>query len=103
MGQAQERWRDGEKRAILAKYGGDDRPRVTHGKYKGMDSLSLAYIRSVLSAQLREPSGLNPRMLEDWQNNLKAAMDKRYRRFRRRAGRHPRSGGLVGPTLTWKP
>ena len=75
LGQAQERWRDGEKRAILAKYGGDDRPRVTHGKYKGMDSLSLAYIRSVLSAQLREPSGLNPRMLEDWQNNLKAAMD----------------------------
>ena len=40
-----------------------------------MDSLSLAYIRSVLNAQLREPSGLNPRMLEDWQNNLKAAMD----------------------------
>ena len=75
LGQAQERWRDGEKRAILAKYGGDDRPRVTHGKYKGMDSLSLAYIRSVLSAQLREPSGLNPRMLDDWQNNLKAAMD----------------------------
>ena len=75
LGQAQERWRDGEKRAILAKYGGDDRPRVTYGKYKGMDPLSLAYIRSVLSAQLREPSGLNPRMLEDWQNNLKAAMD----------------------------
>ncbi len=75
LGQAQERWRDGEKRAILAKYGGDDRPRAAHGKYKGMDSLSLAYIRSVLNAQLREPSGLNPRMLEDWQNNLKAAMD----------------------------
>ena len=75
LGQVQEGWRDGEKRSMLAKFGGDDRPRVAHGKYKGMDSLSLAYIRSVLNAQLREPSGLNPRMLEDWQNNLKAALD----------------------------
>ena len=75
LGRVQEQWRDGERRAILAKFGGDDRLRVTHGKYKGMDALSLAYVRSVLNAQLREPSGLNPRMLEDWQNNLKAAMD----------------------------
>ncbi len=76
LGQVQERWREGEKRSILARFGGDDRPRVvTHGKYQGMDALALAYIRSVLNAQLREPSGLNPRMLEDWQNNLKAALD----------------------------
>ena len=75
LGRVQEQWRDGERRAILAKYGGDDRPRVSHGKYKGMDALSLAYVRSVLNAQLREPAGLNQRMLEDWQNNLKAALD----------------------------
>ena len=75
LGRVQEQWRDGERRAILAKYGGDDRPRVTHGKYKGLDALSLAYIRSVLNAQLREPSGLNPRSLEDWQHDLKAALD----------------------------
>ena len=74
-GRVQEQYRDGERRAILAKFGGDDRPRVTHGKYKGMDALSLAYVRSVLNAQLREPAGLNQRMLEDWQNNLKAALD----------------------------
>ncbi len=75
LNRAQERWRDGERRALLARYGGGDRPRVAQGKYRGMDVLSLAYIRSVLNAQLREPSGLNPRMLDDWQNNLKAAMD----------------------------
>ena len=75
LGRVQEQWRDGERRSILAKYGGDERPRATHGKYKGMDALSLAYVRSVLNAQLREPAGLNQRMLEDWQNNLKAALD----------------------------
>ena len=75
LGRIQELWRDGEKRALLAKFGGEDRPRALYGKYKGMDLLDLAYIRSVLNAQLREPSGLNPRMLEDWQANLKAAMD----------------------------
>ncbi len=75
LGRIQELWRDGEKRAILAKFGGEDRPRALYGKYKGLDLLDLAYIRSVLNAQLREPSGLNPRMLEDWQANLKAAMD----------------------------
>ena len=32
-------------------------------------------MRSLLTAQFREPSGLNPRMLEDWQTNVKAAMD----------------------------
>ena len=75
LSRVQELWREGEKRALLAKFGGDDRPRVAFGKYKGLDLLDLAYIRSVLNAQLREPSGLNPRMLQDWQSNLKAAMD----------------------------
>ncbi len=75
LGRIQELWREGEKRALLAKFGGEDRPRVAFGKYKGLDLLDLAYIRSVLNAQLREPSGLNPRMLQDWQSNLKAAMD----------------------------
>ena len=69
LGRIQELWREGEKRALLAKFGGDDRPRVAYGKYKGLDLLDLAYIRSVLNAQLREPSGLNPRMLQDWQSN----------------------------------
>ena len=31
LGRAQEQWREGERRAILAKYGGDDRPRVLQG------------------------------------------------------------------------
>ena len=75
LSRVQELWREGEKRALLAKFGGDDRPRVAFGEYKGLDLLDLAYIRSVLNAQLREPSGLNPRMLQDWQSNLKAAMD----------------------------
>ena len=48
---------------------------MVFGKYAGMDHLDLACARSLLSAQLREPSGANPRMLEDWQSNLKAAMD----------------------------
>ena len=75
LGQVQERWREGERRALLNHYAGDDRPRALYGKYQGMDALALAYVRSVLNAQLREPAGINPRMLEDWQNNLKAAMD----------------------------
>ena len=70
-----EMWRDGEKQAILAKYGSLDRPRVPYGKYEGLDLLDLAYLRSLLNAQLRQPLGLNPRMLEEWQANLKAAMD----------------------------
>ena len=75
LGRIQESWRDGEKRAILAKFGGGDRTRVSYGKYNGLDLLDLACIRSLLNAQLREPAGLSPRMLEDWQVNLKAAMD----------------------------
>ncbi len=72
---AQDAWRDGEKRAILAKFSGGDRPRVAFGKYEGLDVLDVACIRSLLNAQLRDPSGLHPRMLEDWQTNIKAAMD----------------------------
>ena len=67
--------RAGEKRAILSKYGGADRPRALHGKYAGLDMLDLACVRSLLAAQFRDPAGLNPRMLEDWQSNVKAAMD----------------------------
>lgn len=71
----QEMLRDGERRAILAKHTDGDRTRVTYGKYMGRDPLDLACVRSLLTAQLRDPSGLNPRMLEEWQSNLKAAMD----------------------------
>jgi HK97 family phage major capsid protein len=72
---AQDLWREGEKRAILSKYSGGDRPRVPFGKYTGLDLLDLACVRSLLNAQLRDPAGLNPRMLEEWQTNIKAAMD----------------------------
>ena len=75
LGRIQDMWRDAEKRTILAKFGDGDRPRVPYGKYKGLDLLDLAYVHSLLNAQVREPSGLNPRMLEDWQASLKAAMD----------------------------
>ena len=64
----------GEKQSLLSQYGAE-RPRVAFGKYAGMDHLDLACARSLLSAQLREPAGANPRMLDDWQSNLKAAMD----------------------------
>ena len=75
LARIQEMWRDGEKKAILAKYSGGDRARVPYGKYMGRDPLDLACVRSLLTAQMRDPSGLNPRMLEEWQSNLKAAMD----------------------------
>ena len=55
--------------------GGGERARAAHGKYTGLDALDLACVRSLLTAQLRDPSGLNPRMLDDWRGNLKAAMD----------------------------
>ena len=42
---------------------------------KGWMCWDVACIRSLLNAQLRDPSGLHPRMLEDWQSNIKAAMD----------------------------
>ena len=75
LGRIQDSWREGEKRSMLARFGVGERPRVAYGKYTGLDLLDLACIRSLLTAQLRDPSGLNPRMLEDWQVNLKAAMD----------------------------
>ncbi len=75
LARIQEMWRDGEKKAILAKYSGGDRARVPYGKYIGRDPLDLACVRSLLTAQMRDPAGLNPRMLEEWQSNLKAAMD----------------------------
>ncbi len=74
LAKLQDARRQGEKQSLLAQYGGD-RSRVMFGKYAGMDHLDLACARSLLSAQIREPSGANPRMLEDWQSNLKAAMD----------------------------
>ena len=70
-----EKQRAGERQAMLAQYAGGDRPRVPFGKYRGMDALDLACVRSVLSAQQREPGDVNPRLLSDWQANLKAAMD----------------------------
>ena len=70
-----EKQRAGERQAMLAQYGGADRPRVPFGKYRGMDALDLACVRSVLAAQQRDPADVNPRLLADWQANLKAAMD----------------------------
>ncbi len=75
LNRVQEMWRDGEKRALLSPFGGNERRRVAFGKYAGLDHLDMACVRSLLTAQMREPSGVNPRMLEDWQSNLKAAMD----------------------------
>ena len=75
VGRIQKMWRSGEKQAILAKYGSEDRPRVPYGKYQGLDLLDLAYVRSLLRAQQRQPLGLNPPVLEEWETNLKAAMD----------------------------
>ncbi len=81
LAKLQDARRQGDKLALLHQYGqyggiqGGDRVRVPFGKYAGLDHLDLACARSLLSAQLREPSGANPRMLEDWQSNLKAAMD----------------------------
>ena len=76
-----EQQRAGERKALLANYGGGgDRPRVPAGKYRGMDALDLACVRSVLAAQQHDslsgtPGEVSPRVLEDWQSNLKAAMD----------------------------
>ncbi len=79
VGELTENQRSGERQAMLARFSGmdrgGDRPRVPFGKYQGMDALDLACVRSVLAAQQREPGDVNPRALEDWQANLKAAMD----------------------------
>ena len=74
LAKMQEARRNGERAALLSQFGAD-RSRVPFGKYAGMDHLDLACARSLLSAQLREPSGASPRMLDEWQSNLKAAMD----------------------------
>ena len=99
VGELTEQQRVGERRALLANYGGGgggDRARVPFGKYRGMDALDLACVRSVLAAQQREPGEGNPRILEDWQANLKAAMDSASCGQRRGAGGHRGSGGAVG-------
>ena len=76
VGELTEKQRAGERQAMLARYGNPgDRPRVPFGKYQGMDALDLACVRSVLASQQREPGDGNPRLLADWQANLKAAMD----------------------------
>ena len=75
LSRLQETTKEGQKRSILAKYVDRGRPRVPYGKYEGMDLLDLACVRSLLNSQMRQPMGLNPRMLEEWQLNLKAAMD----------------------------
>ncbi len=76
VGEITEKQRAGERQAMLARYGNPgDRPRVPFGKYQGMDALDLACVRSVLASQQREPGDTNPRLLADWQANLKAAMD----------------------------
>ncbi len=75
LARVQDNWREGEKRAILSQISGAERQRVAYGKYTGLDLLDMACVRSLLTAQLREPSGLNPRMLDEWQTNFKAAMD----------------------------
>ena len=75
VGRMQDSAKEGQKRSILAKYVEKGRPRVPFGKYEGMDLLDLACVRSLLNSQMRQPMGLNPRMLEEWQLNLKAAMD----------------------------
>ena len=77
-----EKQRAGERKALLASYGGggNHRPRVPAGKYRGMDALDLACVRSVLAAQQHDslsgaPGEVSPHTLDAWQANLKAAMD----------------------------
>ena len=76
LSKVQEMWRDGEKRSLLSHFGGSDRPRVDFGKYAGLDHLDMACVRSLLTAQMREPAGVNPRMLEDWQSIPFALTDR---------------------------
>ena len=51
------------------------RPRVPTGPYAGMDALDLAIIRSLLTAQQRNPIGVNQSMIDVWSGHLTAAMD----------------------------
>ena len=79
VGDIVERQRESDRQALLARYGGGagstGRVRVPFGKYRGMDELDLACVSSVLRAQQREPGDASVGALEDWQANLKAAMD----------------------------
>ena len=79
VGDIVERQRESDRQALLARYGGGagstGRVRVPFGKYRGMDELDLACVSSVLRAQQREPGDASVGALEDWQTNLKAAMD----------------------------
>ena len=56
--------RQSEKLALLDQHAAA-RPRVPFGKYAGLDHLDLACVRSLLAAQVREPAGASPRMLDD--------------------------------------
>ncbi|MEE8465355.1 MAG: phage major capsid protein [Dehalococcoidia bacterium] len=51
------------------------RQTVLVGKYAGMDFLDLAVSRSLLRAQEAKSDGIEPSMLANWSQNLKAAMD----------------------------
>ena len=79
VGDIVERQRESDRQALLARYGGGagstGRVRVPFGKYRGMDELDLACVSSVSRAQQREPGDASVGALEDWQANLKAAMD----------------------------
>ena len=98
LAKMQDSRRQGERQAILNQHGGGERARVAFGKYVGMDHLDLACARSLLSAQLREPAGANPRMLEDWQSNLKAAMDSTTAGSRAMSWWTPRKPAPCGTT-----
>ncbi len=63
------------RRAGLLRAANADRLLVPTGKYAGLQMLDLAVVRSLLTAQLRAPMGIQPGMLADWEQNLKAAMD----------------------------
>ena len=68
-----EQSRDVRRAELLNSVNG--RLRVNGGKYEGMDALDIAIQRSRLRAQVRNPEGINPNMLEEWGQNLTAAMD----------------------------
>ncbi|MEE8465792.1 MAG: phage major capsid protein [Dehalococcoidia bacterium] len=53
----------------------NNRPRVISGRYAGMDHLDLALISSIVRAQIKQPIGIAPGMLEEWGKHLTAAMD----------------------------
>ena len=72
----QHRANDEERRALMASasVGNEERPRVRHGKYEGMDRLDLAMVRSLAAAQVAETPATRS-MLEQWRANVAAAMD----------------------------